>query len=149
MLLGQIFVRLEWAMLGLLLILAYPRNAQTAESPLPANHPAQFTQHETSPFGDLPPNDPAGTERRLRALNAERQKAMVSDVDKLLKLAHELDAEIAENKSDGLTSDEMHKLATIEKLARSVKQKMVLSWGGGPEFHMPSTPPQAQPGSPH
>jgi hypothetical protein len=34
--------------------------------------------------------DPTMMERRIRALNNERQKDMVSDTDKLLKLAQEL-----------------------------------------------------------
>jgi hypothetical protein len=82
----------------------------------------------------------ADQEKRLRALNADRQKGMISDADKLLKLARQLDTEIAGNKTEGLTADELRKFATIEKLARSVKQKMILSWGSEPEFHQPSFP---------
>ena len=141
--LGPISVRVKWATLVLLLVAANPGNAQSIDSTLQTNHSGHFNQHQSSAFGDLgSSSDPAGAGRRVRALNAERQKEMVSDAEKLLKLARELDAEIAGNKSDGLTSDEMHKLAAIEKLARSVKQKMALSWGGGPEFHLP--PPQAE-----
>jgi len=73
----------------------------------------------------------------MRALNADRHKSMVSDTDKLVKLARQLDEEIASNSSDGLTPEEVQKLVAIEKLAHNVKTKMAQSFGGGPEFRMP------------
>lgn len=79
-------------------------------------------------------------EKRLRAINAERQKAMVSDADKLLKLARQLDAEIASNPTGAMTEEEIHKAGEIEKLAKSVKEKMAQAFTGGPEFHPPVTP---------
>lgn len=63
-------------------------------------------------------------ERRLRAMNAERQKLMVADANKLLKLARELNDEVASSKSDSFTPDQLHKIAEIEKLAHSVKDRM-------------------------
>jgi len=63
-------------------------------------------------------------QRRLRALNAERQKELVSDANKLLKLTAELNNEVRHNKSDSFTPDQLRQLAKIEKLARSVKDKM-------------------------
>lgn len=72
--------------------------------------------------------------RRVRALNEMRQKAMVADANKLLKLAFELNA--IDKDGIGISpSDRMKKLAEIEKLAKSVREKM--SFGGwavpGPE----------------
>ena len=64
-------------------------------------------------------------EKRLRALNAERQKQMVADAEKLLKLARELNEEVAASNSGTLTPEQLHKIAEIEKLARSVKERMV------------------------
>ena len=64
-------------------------------------------------------------EKRLRALNAERQKQMVADAEKLLKLARELNDEVAASNSGTLTPEQLHKIAEIEKLARSVKERMV------------------------
>ena len=66
---------------------------------------------------------------------SNRHKSMVSDADKLLKLARQLDAEIASNPSDELTPQELHKVAEIEKLAHNVKAKMAQSFGGGPQLH--------------
>jgi len=68
--------------------------------------------------------DPTMIERRIRALNNERQKDMISDTNKLLKLAQELNDEITAKNAGTLTYDQLHKIAQIEKLARSVKEKM-------------------------
>jgi hypothetical protein len=82
-----------------------------------------------SPFGDAD-RDPFQDERRLRALNAERQKAMVIDTERLLRLVTELNAEISAADSGTLTVAQLRKLAEIEKLARSVKEKMSTSVRG-------------------
>lgn len=88
-------------------------------------------------FGDGPNVDPLSESKRVKALNADRHKSMVSDTEKLVKLARQLDAEIASNPTDGLTPEEVQKLQAIEKLARNVKTKMAQSFGGGPEFKAP------------
>ncbi len=80
--------------------------------------------------------DPVMMERRLRALNMERQKEMVSDTNKLLKLARELNAEAVGQKSETLTPDQLHKIAEIEKLARNVKERMA-SGVGQPQTVIP------------
>jgi hypothetical protein len=84
------------------------------------------------PFPGQPGVDPSGLgdydsvmmQRRVRALNMERQKEMVSDTNKLLKLARELNVEVAAQKSDALTADQLRKIAEIEKLARNVRERM-------------------------
>jgi hypothetical protein len=68
--------------------------------------------------------DPVMMERRLAALNKERQKEMISDTAKLLKLAKELNDEVAAKNEAALTYDQLRKIAQIEKLARGVKDKM-------------------------
>jgi hypothetical protein len=83
-------------------------------------------------------------ERRIRALNNERQKQMVSDTDKLLKLARELNEEVARANTGALTMDELHKIADIEKLARSVRQRMTESVGE-PQTNMPPPAPMVFP----
>lgn len=64
-------------------------------------------------------------ETRLRALNLERQKQLVADTNKLLKLVKELNEEIASENTGNLSGDQLRKVAEIEKLARSVKERMV------------------------
>jgi len=84
-----------------------------------------ITEQQTTPLpGPAPSADSAFQQRRLRAMNAERQKELVSDTDKLLKLTSELNNEVSHNKSDSFTPDELRQLVKIEKLARSVKEKM-------------------------
>ena len=69
--------------------------------------------------------DPSMTEKRVLALNVERQKQMVADTNKLLKLARELKEEVASN-GGTLAPEQLRKVAEIEKLARSVKERMSL-----------------------
>jgi hypothetical protein len=100
------------------------------------------------PHTDLSPlssedADPAMVERRIRALNIERQKQIVADTDKLLKLARELNEEVAKANTGTLTPDELHKIADIEKLARNVRQRMTEGVGGAPS--MLSAPPMVFP----
>lgn len=68
--------------------------------------------------------DPVEMERRLNALNTERYKQMISDTNKLLKLAKELNDAVAVNAYNSLNPDQLRKVAQIEKLARSVKDAM-------------------------
>lgn len=63
-------------------------------------------------------------ERRIRQLNIERQKELVSETNDLLKLTAQLNAEVAKNHSSSLTPDQERTLARIEKLAKSVREKM-------------------------
>ncbi len=84
-------------------------------------------------------------ERRIRQLNLAQHKAMVNDTDKLLKLVTELNAEINRTSPAALTPEQLRKVAEIEKLARSVKDKMRISAQGSQELFdsqpMPPGPP--------
>jgi hypothetical protein len=71
------------------------------------------------------PVDPVAAERRRAAVNAKRQKQMVADSEKLLKLARELNDEVEADGSGPFTSEQLEKLNRIEKLARNVKEKML------------------------
>jgi hypothetical protein len=75
--------------------------------------------------------------KRVRALNADRHRSLVSDTQKLVLLARELEAEIASNPTGEMTTDELHKLAAIEKLAHNVKAKMVQTFGDTPGLRPP------------
>ena len=74
--------------------------------------------------------DVADPEKRLSELNKERQKSLVSDADKIVKLAAQLDMEVQNGNSDDLTASEARKLAEIEKLAHNVRDKMSYSVRG-------------------
>jgi hypothetical protein len=78
--------------------------------------------------------------KRIRMLNAERQKALVSETEKLLKLAKEFNDELAAADDSGrLSGQQLHKLDEIGKLAKSVKEKMSYSVVGVPDISPPLT----------
>ena len=110
---------------------------QQSNSPFqqPKSPSNPFGQRPEGPFGGLEEPDPVFAARQLRALNVERQKALVSDTDKLVKLARELNAEILDGKNQDLTPPQLRKIADIEKLAREVKQKMTLTISNTPPSH--------------
>lgn len=89
---------------------------------------------------DVPNGGPIDNEKLLRALNADRQKSLISDTNKLLRLVNALNAEIARANPDSLSAGQLMKVAEIEKLARSVKDKMSTSVRGTPSFEQPHRP---------
>jgi len=107
----------------LALLLVTPGGGQTHGSPslptLPSGAPVGSREDY-----DIPSRDPVEEARRLRAFNTARQKAILSDANKLLKLTTELDAEIARANSDSLSPAQLRTLAKIEKLAHSISEKM-------------------------
>jgi len=88
-------------------------------------------------FGDPSGAPSLENERLLRALNADRQKSLVSDTNKLLRLVNELNAEIARANTGSLTPSQVRRVAEIEKLAHNVKEKMSTSVRGTPAFRAP------------
>lgn len=56
--------------------------------------------------------------------NDDRQRRLVSDTDRLLLLANQLKSEVAASGSETMTPLMLHQMDEIEKLARSVKEKM-------------------------
>jgi hypothetical protein len=88
-------------------------------------------------IGAAPPEedfDPIMAERRIRALNMERQKLMVADTNKLFRLAKELNQEVGAENSSAWTADQLRKIAEIEKLAHSVKERMATGVGEAPSL---------------
>jgi hypothetical protein len=129
---------LPWlhALAVLLLWVVLPGGAQVS----PGNpQPKLATQLGNSmggfePVGDI---DLAEAERRLNRLNAQRQRELVADTEKLLKLTTDFNAEVAQTNPAQLTHNQLRRLAEIEKLAHSVKEKMSMAVGDGPVFRDP------------
>ncbi|MGB6692449.1 MAG: hypothetical protein WBE76_31795 [Terracidiphilus sp.] len=111
--------------LWLAAVLALPGGAQNI--PQPRGPFQQPIGQKVGTSLDDSNGDFSQQEERLRALNRERQKSLVSDTNKLLKLATELDMEIKSANTASLTPAETRKLASIEKLAHNVKDKMIYS----------------------
>ena len=114
--------------LALLLSLSSPLIlAQTSEqrgTGQLSNNPLRLERKDARPTADEPTIDPALEQRRLLELNAKLHKAIVSDTDKLLEMVTELNAEIGGADPASLTPDQLRKVAAIEKLAHSLRDKM-------------------------
>ena len=76
-------------------------------------------------------------QHRRRLLNADRQKALVADADKLLKLVSKFNAEIGAANPDSMTPAQLRTLGEIQRLAHSVKTRMSDSIYGTPVFTWP------------
>ena len=63
-------------------------------------------------------------EQQLKRLNSARQAAIKKDTDKLLQLATELKQSVDKSNEHTLSLDVVKKAEEIEKLAKSVKEKM-------------------------
>lgn len=79
-------------------------------------------------------------EKRMKALNVERQRSMVNDANKLLKLTTELNEEVNGAHPQPLNSDQLRMVAEIEKLAKSVRDKMSTPVRGSSPMFIPPYP---------
>ncbi|MFT4113199.1 hypothetical protein [Silvibacterium sp.] len=92
----------------------------------------QTIQPNTFPATEVsgPANSPAspgsmGMEEKLaRQRNSDRQQKIVDDTARLLTLAQELKSEVEKSNKDQLSIDVVKKAEEIEKLAKTVKEKM-------------------------
>jgi hypothetical protein len=113
--------------LALLLCATGRAHAQTTSPPAPNATPdASQGQQPTSMHGQQDQDPMAhGMETHMaERRNSERQKTLVADTDKLLALAQQLKADVDKSNKDTLSIDVVKRAEQIEKLARSVKEKM-------------------------
>lgn len=71
-------------------------------------------------------DDPLGISAHKQAVmrNTERQKKLVSDTERLLALAAQLHDDLGKTDQQNSPADEVKRAEEIEKLARSVKDRM-------------------------
>lgn len=84
-------------------------------------------QSQSPEFGREKPKDPLEEKmehQREKALNKQRQSNLQKDTDRLLKLATELKDFVDKSNEHTLSLDVIKKADEIEKLAKSVKEKM-------------------------
>ena len=127
------------------LLLAVPAGAQSSQG---GGQMSPGVQHQISVAEQVARNastdplaagvDPLDEARRMKRLNADRQKHLVSETQKLVALTEALYAEVAREDSDHLTPAQMRKLGEIEKLAKGVREKMTMAVGNGPIFQPPA-----------
>jgi hypothetical protein len=124
---------LRVAMMGVALLTGFSemisgqRNGGIGQSPLQNPPPLPGR----GPIGGLPPIDgrdptmdpmrPRLEEQQARTRNSERQKRLMSDTNKLLGLAADLKQQMDKTNKD---VDVVKKAEEIEKLAKSVKERM-------------------------
>ena len=88
---------------------------------LPSSGPANQPGFGRDATGALPP----GSQERLeKGRQSERQKRLVADTDRLLNLATQLKADMDKTTKDTLSIEVIKKAEEIEKLAKSVKERM-------------------------
>jgi hypothetical protein len=84
--------------------------------------------HVSGDFDVAPPNEEDSRQQMMHEMakkaNVERHTALRTDTDKLLKLATELKTYVEKSNEHVMSVDVIKKADEIEKLARSVKDKM-------------------------
>ena len=71
-----------------------------------------------------PPQPPAPSSERQREIYKERYAKLKQETDQLVKLANELKSSVDKANQNTLSLDVIKKAEQIEKLARSVREKM-------------------------
>jgi hypothetical protein len=120
------------------LLLVQPDGALSGQPGQRPSLPQPIGQPVGGGLEDVPIGNSVEDERLLRALNADRQKSMVSDASKLLRLVNDLNAEIVRSKPDLLNPAQLRKVGEIEKLAHSVKDKMSTPVQHSASFQQPT-----------
>ena len=84
----------------------------------------QVPQQPPSIVPDAGPTDGKLEHDQAKLRNVDRQKQIVADTQKLVTLANELNAAVEKSNKDTLSLDVIRKADEIEKLAKSVREKM-------------------------
>jgi hypothetical protein len=112
--------------LALVVLLGLPLAAQLPAPPRVTHLP---DGRQAGPSDSEGPVDARLEAKRIAMLNAIRQKAMVSDADKLLQLALKLQQDADAGETRMSPAERMHTASEIEKLAKGVKEKMTYAIG--------------------
>ena len=108
--------RVAWS-ITLFGLLAIPVPGQTRRPPMPKGDPTE-AQSDADASQQRMERDMA------KKANVERHNALKNDANKLLKLASELKQDVDKSNENVLSLDVLKKAEEIEKLAKSVKEKM-------------------------
>jgi len=128
------WVRIVPRLLAAALVLCLAVAAQSPGVPQPGlDHGQSSARFPTQSQDEQPQVAPEIEAKRIKALNQMRHKAMIDDAAHLLALARELNDDTA-NLSP---AERLRKAGEIEKLAKSVKEKMSYSVGGNEQQLFP------------
>ena len=87
-------------------------------------NPSPTQQPINNPFPNANIDDSRLEHDQAKLRNVDRQKQIVADTQKLVTLTSELNAAVEKSNKDTLSPDVIHKADEIEKLAKSVREKM-------------------------
>jgi hypothetical protein len=111
-------------MVGLICLLGVPGASQ---APNPPRNVPEFLNRLPDQNDVSRMRQQQTRELDFAAANALRQKQVAEDTTKLLKLATELKTELDRGSNDTLSAGARRKADAIEKLARNIKQKMMVT----------------------
>jgi hypothetical protein len=114
--------RSTWT-ISILLLFAIPSPAQSQPPGPPAAQPPLMKGAPTRPT-DADEAQQRQAREMAKQANLQRQAALKSDTDKLLKLAVDLKNYVDKSNENVLSLEVLKKAEEIEKLAHSVKDKM-------------------------
>jgi hypothetical protein len=118
------------AAIFVLVLCALPTWAQQAAgdpsqtSPAPAQDGATWTSAPAAQKPDAPGAKTDVVAPKPMTPAEERQAQLVADTSKLYELAQELQAEVAKSSKNTLSLAVVKKVAEVEKLAKSLKERM-------------------------
>lgn len=110
----------------LLLITCFTVGHTQQQLPIP-QHPAPVSPGQAPGSSDENDNDPMAHRvmvQQAQKRNTQRQQDIVNDTAKLLDLAQQLKAEVDKSSKEQMSVSVIKKAEEIEKLAKSVKEKM-------------------------
>jgi hypothetical protein len=121
-------VRWVWGAVAILVAVSWTCRSTISHAQVQQQMPTIPSPAAPPGFGEPPtPPDPMLRQQQQRmekARNVDRQKQLEQDTDKLLALAKALKEEVSKSNKDTLSVDVVKKAAEIEKLAKSVKDRM-------------------------
>jgi len=117
------------------LLIGCPMAAQSPGTQGPPPTPHLQVTDPSSGFGNITMDA-----RQVKLLNIQRQKAIVDDAGKILLLARELNADASSDTPVMSDAQRLHKAEEIEKLAKSIREKMTNGVG------LPQPPTPTPPG---
>ncbi len=116
------FILLPALLLGTLTSAAQAN--QSDQLSAPSSPPMNRGGMDGNHVKDAPSLSPQMQEQMADRRNSDRQKQLMADTEKLLQLAQQLRDEVARSNKDQLSIPVVKKSEEIEKLAKSVKEKM-------------------------
>lgn len=114
------------------------RAGAAQETPGSQPHLSAELPHASDDIEPLGSVDLAEHQRLLIRLNRDRQRQIVEDTQKLVELSTKYHDELMRDNPDHLTPAQIRRLSEMEKLAKSIKDRMTTAIGDEPVFFHPA-----------